>query len=70
MENELFKYVITQGIFCALFVHLLLYILKENSIRECNYQSLINKLTEKFNIVEDVKRDVENIKNKESVRLI
>ena len=64
MENELFRYVITQGIFCVLFVYLLLYVLKENSTRECNYQSLLNKLTEKFNIVEDVKRDVEDIKNK------
>lgn len=64
MESELFKYVVTQGIFCMLFVYLLLYVLKENSSRECNYQKVLDKLTDKLNIIEDVKRDVEHIKNK------
>ena len=31
--------------------------------REKNYQEIISKLTDKLNIVEDVKKDVEEIKN-------
>lgn len=34
----------------------------ENSKREENYQDVIKTLTEKFNIVEVVKKDVEEIK--------
>lgn len=31
--------------------------------REKNYHKIISKLTDKLNIVEDVKKDVEEIKN-------
>lgn len=35
---------------------------KDNNEREKNYQSIISKLTDKFNIVEEVKKNVEEIK--------
>lgn len=34
----------------------------QNDEREKNYQDIIKTLTEKFNIVEEVKKDVEDIK--------
>ncbi|MEA4826379.1 MAG: BhlA/UviB family holin-like peptide [Clostridium sp.] len=69
MEEEIFKLASSQGIWAALSVALIFYILKaqekrdlKQEEREKNYQSIIEKLTEKFNIVEDVKKDVEEIK--------
>ncbi|MCY6354390.1 BhlA/UviB family holin-like peptide [Clostridium sp. ZS2-4] len=69
MENELLKLASSQGIWAALSVALIFYILKaqekrdlKQEEREKNYQDIIEKLTEKFNIVEDVKKDVEDIK--------
>lgn len=71
MEEEIFKLASSQGIWAALSVALIFYILKaqekrdlKQEEREKNYQSIIEKLTEKFNIVEDVKKDVEEIKEK------
>ena len=69
MENELLKLASNQGIWAALSVALIFYILKaqekrddKQDQREKNYQDIISKLTEKFNIVENVKKDVEEIK--------
>ncbi|MCY6485391.1 BhlA/UviB family holin-like peptide [Clostridium aestuarii] len=69
MENELWKMASSQGIWAALSVALIFYILKaqekrdvKQEEREKNYQTIIGKLTEKLNIVEDVKKDVEEIK--------
>ena len=69
MEDEFFKLASNQGIWAALSVVLIFYILKtqekrdnKQDQREKNYQDIISKLTEKFNIVENVKKDVEEIK--------
>jgi membrane protein implicated in regulation of membrane protease activity len=69
MQSELLKLAASQGIWAALSVALIFYILKAQEKRdvtqeerEKNYQSIISKLTERFNIVEDVKKDVEEIK--------
>lgn len=64
MDNELFKYLCTQGIFCALFVWLLWDTRKDSKQREEKYQATIDKLADKFNVVEDIKTDVEEIKIK------
>lgn len=61
MENEILKLVATQGAFAILFSYLLFYVLKENSKREGNYQSIIQELTE---LLPTIKKDVEDIKNK------
>ncbi|MCY6356185.1 BhlA/UviB family holin-like peptide [Clostridium sp. ZS2-4] len=70
MENEVLNLASSQGIWAALSVVLIFYILKaqekrdkRQEEREQNYQSIISKLTDKFNIVEDVKKDVEAIKD-------
>ncbi|WP_099189534.1 BhlA/UviB family holin-like peptide [Tepidibacter mesophilus] len=70
MENKIIELASTQGIWAALSVALIFYILKtqekrdlRQEEREQNYQGIISKLTDKLNIVEDVKKDVEEIKN-------
>ena len=69
METELLKIAVSQGIWAALSVALILYILKaqekrdlKQEEREKNYQDIISKLTDKFNIVENVEKDVKEIK--------
>lgn len=69
--NELIKIAIGQGIFCGLFVWLLMDTRKDTKEREVKYQLTIEKnqniiqdLATKFNVVEDVRKDVEDIKNK------
>ncbi len=60
----------SQGIWAVLSIFLLFYILKaqekrdlKQDEREKNYQDIISKLTDKFNIVEDMRKDVEDIKS-------
>ena len=38
MDTDLFNFLTTQGTFALLFGYLLLYVLKQNQIREENYQ--------------------------------
>ncbi|WP_315109725.1 BhlA/UviB family holin-like peptide [Clostridium intestinale] len=62
MESEIVKYVITQGIFCVLFVWLLMDTRKDSKEREVKYQETIDKLASSIGIIEDIKEDVEDIK--------
>lgn len=70
MENEILKVVASQGVWATISVALILYILKaqekrdlKQEEREKSYQEIIFKLTEKFNIINDVKNNVEDIKD-------
>lgn len=62
--DVLMQAAIGQGLGYALFVFLLLYVLKTTGEREKRYQDLLDTLAEKFNVVEDIKEDVKEIKNK------
>ncbi len=63
MEKEIFTQIATNGAFAALFVWLLWDTRKEARERENKLNSLIDKLAEKFNVVEDIKEDVDTIKD-------
>ena len=63
MENEVFKFILSQGIFAVLFVYLLYYVLDTNNKRELNYQEIIKELSIKFKLLEIVCNDLEDIKN-------
>lgn len=70
MEKTLIDLAAANGIWAALFVFLFLYVLYDTKRREQKYQdtikenqNIINKLSEKFGIVEDIQRDVSFIKN-------
>lgn len=62
--EELMSVALQQGLGYGLFVSLLLYVLKTTGDREKRYQCLLDNMTNKFNIVEDIKEDVKEIKNK------
>lgn len=69
MEEKILEVAFSQGIWSALTVLLILYILRtqekrdnKQEEREINYQNIISKLTEKFNLIEEVKKDIEEIK--------
>lgn len=59
MSNELFNFLTTQGVFALLFGYLLLYVLKQNQIREENYQKIIQQLS---NTLPEIQNDLEEIK--------
>lgn len=77
MESEVLKLATQQGLWAVLFVALLFYVLKQQERRDAkaderekNYQSTIDKnqsiiqeLAENLNVVEEVKKDVEDIKS-------
>ena len=62
MEQEIIKVAATQGLWALLFVVLLFWVLRENAKREDNYQQLLLDLTGKFGILEEVQRDVREVK--------
>ena len=64
MEQEILKMAISQGLGYVLFVCLLVYVLRTTQQREEKYQQCIDKLTDKLNLINDVKQDVEEIKEK------
>ena len=59
MDTELFNFLTTQGTFALLFGYLLLYVLKQNQIREENYQKIIEQLND---ALPTIKTDLEDIK--------
>lgn len=64
MEKEILTQIVSQGVFASLFVWLLWDTRKESREREEKLTSLIDKLADKFNVIEDIKEDIEDIKNK------
>ena len=62
MWNDIFNIAISNGIFAALFVALLIYELKDSRKREAKYQNTIDNLSNKLNIVDEIKQDVTEIK--------
>ncbi len=60
MDSQLFNFLTTQGVFALLFGYLLLYVLKQNQIREENYQNIIKQLS---NTLPEIQSDLEDIKN-------
>lgn len=62
--ESFWEVIVGNGIFACLFVWLLFYQLKDSSKREKKYIEIIDKLSEEFNVIEDVKEDVKEIKEK------
>ena len=70
MADEILKIASTQGVWAALSVALIIYILKaqekrdlKQDDREGKYQEIIATLTGKLNVIEDVRKDVEEVKS-------
>ncbi|WPC42337.1 BhlA/UviB family holin-like peptide [Clostridium sp. JS66] len=69
MESELFRLAASQGIWAALSIVLIFYIVKaqekrdlSQDEREKNYQNIILKLTNEFCMIENIQKDVVEIK--------
>ena len=69
MEKTLMELAAANGIWAALFVFLFIYVLYDSRRRENKYQktieenqSIIKELSSKFGILEDVQKDVSDIK--------
>ena len=60
--NEVISVVVSNGIFATLFVFLFFYQLKDSSRREKAYQETIENLTERLEVVEEVKNEVTHLK--------
>ena len=70
MESTVMETAISQGIWAVLAVFLFIYIVKSNEQRDAkqeerekNYQTVIENLTEKFQILNQVQNDLEEIKD-------
>ena len=70
METTVMNVSVSQGIWAVLAVFLLIYIVKSNEQRdtkqeerEKNYQTVIESLTEKFQILNQVQSDLKEIKD-------
>lgn len=64
MEELLITALQGQGIWTICAVLLTVYVLKTSGERENKLHSIIDNLTMKFDVVEDIKADVEEIKEK------
>ncbi|MBY6836904.1 UviB-like protein [Clostridium botulinum] len=62
--DELIRAALSQGLGYGMFACLLVYVLKTTGERETKYQNLLDKMVDKFNVVEDIKEDVKEIKLK------
>ena len=58
MEPDSFKYFLTQGPFAALFVWLLIYVMRANKDRESRLQDLLDKFSEKYDVIITEIRDM------------
>lgn len=59
-EMDLVKYFITQGPFAVGFVWLLIYVMKTNKEREGRLQDLLDKFSEKYDVIITELRDMKD----------
>jgi len=64
MESEIIKAAMAQGLWAVLFVILLFYVLRTSGEREKRLIDALDKLSEKFGVLEDVKSGVERIERR------
>ena len=64
MWEGVFETVATSGVFAVLFVSLLWYLLQDSRKRETKYQSIIETLTDRLEVVEDIRKKIEEIGEK------
>lgn len=64
MFTEIMDLAISNGLWAALFVALLFYVLKDASNREKKYQITIESLSAHLSVVNEIKQEVEEINTK------
>jgi len=63
MWEQIVNLAIQNGLFAVLFLGLLIYQLKDSSKREKKYQQTIETLNKHLDVVEDIEKNVEEIKD-------
>lgn len=63
MWQEILELALTNGIWSALFVGLLIYQLKDSAKREKKYQDTIQKLSTHLDAVQDIKEEIKEIRS-------
>lgn len=63
MNTDLFNFLTTQKVFTLLLGHLLMYVLKQNQIREENYQKILQHLNEVLSTLKNNLEDIKKILN-------
>ncbi|HCG57870.1 MAG TPA: hypothetical protein DEV78_01490 [Clostridiales bacterium] len=61
--QEIISVIISNGIFAILFVYLFYYQLRDSKRREEKYQKTIEQLSEHLGVIEQIKEDVEYLKD-------
>jgi len=61
--KEIISIVVSNGVFAILFVWLFCYQLKDSAKREIKYQQTIEQLTYHLKVLDDVKKDLTDIKD-------
>lgn len=61
MWNELIIEATKNGLWALLFVSLLIFILKDSKMREKNYQKTVDKLSDRLEIVNDIKEQLKSL---------
>lgn len=61
--QEIVSVIISNGIFAILFVYLFYYQLKDSKRREEKYQKTIEQLSQHLGVIEQIKEDVEYLKD-------
>lgn len=60
MEMDVLKYFLTQGPFAVLFVWLLIYVMRSNRERESRLQALLDKFSDKYDVIITEIRDIKS----------
>lgn len=63
MWNEILNLAIKNGLWAVLFLGLFIFVIKDSSNREKKYQSIIEELTTHLGVVNQIKKEVDNIKD-------
>jgi hypothetical protein len=58
MDTDVLKYFLTQGPFALLFVWLLIYVMRSNREREGRLHDLLDKFSEKYDVIITEIRDI------------
>ena len=62
MWDQVISIAMNYGVMSAMFIGLMVYVLKDCSRREKKNTEIIEKLAEKFNVLEEIKRDLADLK--------
>lgn len=68
MWEKILNLAIQNGLFAVLFLGLLIFVLKDANKREKKYQQTIESLNKHLDVVEDMKQDLKEIKEKIEIK--